>query len=99
MKKAVAFNIEIDYGQILYSLEKLHQSAVPSDDKHFEKVLRLWVSVYNSDNNLEHLERTFVISVSIVGSRSKLNLNFPSMPVNFVDLITGDKTIGIRKTG
>ncbi|XP_037035796.1 midasin isoform X2 [Bradysia coprophila] len=42
MEKAVAFNIENDYGQILYSLEKLHQSAAPSETKRFEKVLRLW---------------------------------------------------------
>lgn len=44
MEKALAFNIENDHGQILYSLEKLHKSAVPSDTKRFEKVLRLWVS-------------------------------------------------------
>lgn len=53
MQKAVAFNIDVDYGHILYSLEKLHQSAVPSDEKRFEKVLRLWVSVYKNSNELE----------------------------------------------
>lgn len=46
MEKAVAFDIQIDYGHILFSLEKLRQSALPSDEKRFEKVLRLWVSVY-----------------------------------------------------
>ncbi len=46
MKKAVAFNIEIDHGQILCSLEKLHRLTVPSNDRRFEEVLRLWVSVY-----------------------------------------------------
>lgn len=50
MKKAVAFNVEIDHGQILHSLEKLQQSTVSSDEKRFEKVLRLWVSVYNDSS-------------------------------------------------